>query len=166
MLEISAEALCLALTIYFESRSEPIAGRIAVAQVVLNRVENKHYPNTICGVTKQHSRISQTNKAGKNTYRKVCAFSWYCDGKSDKPTNRRAWVDAQRLAKYLLDEKNIVYDLTGGSLCYHAHYVSPVWGWRGGNTIVKVHGDHYFYQQCFSYPKEGHPYKDTFVAQS
>ena len=69
---IAAALVCLALNIYFEARNQPTSGQIAVAEVTLNRVASRNYPNTVCGVVKQ------SNKNG-------CAFSWYCDGKSDKP---------------------------------------------------------------------------------
>ena len=63
---------CLAEAIYFESRGEPLAGQIAVAEVVLNRVDDRRYPKTVCGVTKQGVG------GGRG-----CQFSYACDGRSD-----------------------------------------------------------------------------------
>ena len=72
---IETALLCLALNVYFEARSEPIAGKIAVAEVTLNRVASQDYPNTICEV------VLQENQNG-------CSFSWWCDKKSDVPAER------------------------------------------------------------------------------
>ena len=76
----ASEVKCLATAIYFEARGEPERGQIAVAQVVLNRLKNPAYPNTICAVVYQ-------NKNKRN----ACQFSFACDGIPDRITNRTAW---------------------------------------------------------------------------
>ena len=73
---------CIALAVYFEARSEPIAIQQMVADVVLNRVEDKRYPNDVCAVVWEPKQ-----------------FSWTHDGKSDIPRNRKAWVTAQAVAR-------------------------------------------------------------------
>ncbi|MDH5556258.1 MAG: cell wall hydrolase [Alphaproteobacteria bacterium] len=106
---------CLALNIYFEARSEPLDGKLAVGHVVLNRTADSHFPDKICEVVKQGG-AKRLNK---------CQFSWWCDGRSDRPRNPRAWEESQVLAR-------LVYwgystDPTGGALWYHADYVKPYW---------------------------------------
>ena len=78
---------CLAEGIYFEARGEPEAGQAAVAQVILNRVRNPAYPDTICGVVYQN----------KN-WRNRCQFSFACDGRSEVIAERSQWDDARRIA--------------------------------------------------------------------
>ena len=104
---IETTLLCLALNMYFEARSEPIAGQIAVAEVTLNRVASPHYPNTVCEV------VLQDNSEG-------CQFSWWCDGKSDTPTEPQAFQRSKALAKMMIksgiifftQKKPVAYDST------------------------------------------------------
>jgi spore germination cell wall hydrolase CwlJ-like protein len=128
------EMKCLAEAIYFEARGEPEQGRIAVAQVVLNRLKNPAYPNTICGVVYQNK-----NK------RHRCQFSFACDGIRDRITNKSAWVSAQALAKRVLDDdKHLYISDVGASTHYHATYVKPRWA-RKMTKKDKI-GRHIFYQ--------------------
>ncbi len=106
---------CLALTIYFEARGEPDMGRRAVGHVVMNRALDSRYPRWVCEVVRQ----------GGERPRYRCQFTWWCDGRSDRPTEDRAWRESQALAR-------AVYwgysdDPTRGALWYHAAYVRPVW---------------------------------------
>jgi len=79
-----SERLCLSLNVYHESRSDNLAGRISVADVVLNRVDSQHFPDTICGVV--HQAKTRVNWKGNVVpVRGMCHFSWYCDGLSDEP---------------------------------------------------------------------------------
>jgi len=97
-------------------------GQFAVAQVVMNRVEDHRYPNTICEVVKQ----GLTYKNGKVVLGK-CQFSWYCDGKSDEPNrDSKAWGNAIRHASIIMGE-SINLDVTDGATHYHASYVRPAW---------------------------------------
>jgi spore germination cell wall hydrolase CwlJ-like protein len=128
------EMKCLAEAIYFEARGEPEQGRIAVAQVVLNRLKNPAYPSTICGVVYQNK-----NK------RHRCQFSFACDGIRDRITNKSAWVEAQALAKRVLDdEKHLYIADVGATTNYHATYVKPRWA-RKMTKKDKI-GRHIFYQ--------------------
>ena len=125
------ELLCLAQNIYFESRSDNLAGQFAVADVVLNRVFDERYPNTICGVI-QEGPISQWHleKHGKKVpVRHKCQFSWYCDGKSDLPTDNDAWQKAQLIAYQITVHRQFL-GITEGSTHYHAYYVDPSWAKR------------------------------------
>jgi spore germination cell wall hydrolase CwlJ-like protein len=133
-----AEALmCLALNVYFEARSENMASQIAVSLVVMNRVEDHRFPNTVCGVVKQGLRYKNDKVVlGK------CQFSWYCDGKPDRPINKQAWFKAKQVASIVLDGSMI--DFTQGSTHYHAHYVYP--SWRKTKTKVTRIDSHIFYR--------------------
>ncbi|MCH8198148.1 MAG: cell wall hydrolase [Proteobacteria bacterium] len=130
---ISEEVKCLALTIYFESRGEPDAGKIAVGHVVMNRVNNPRFPGQVCKVVKQ----------GGEWRRNRCQFSWWCDGRSDKPKDRRAWGLSKELANTIY--AGMSEDPTEGALWYHADYVKPYWKnvFARGPKI----GRHIFYSQ-------------------
>ena len=132
------QAWCMAQNIYYEARSSNRADRIAVADVVLNRVKDTRYPNTICEVVKQGKK-----HADGSMKRNACQFSWYCDGKSDWPTNMDAWVDAQLIA-YNMMEYGQGRGLTEGSTHYHAKYVSPEWA--KDFTLIGRIGMHIFYR--------------------
>ncbi|MCU0894765.1 MAG: cell wall hydrolase, partial [Rhodospirillales bacterium] len=106
---------CLALNIYFEARSETHAGRKAVAAVTINRLQSPRFPKTICEVVRQ----------GGDEALHSCQFSWWCDGRSDKPREGRAWREAVKMAEQVL--RHGVKDPTRGALWYHADYVKPVW---------------------------------------
>ena len=108
-----SEIECLAKTIYFEARGEPDSGQRAVAAVVLNRVRNPAFPDTICEVVHQ---------GGEDT--RHCQFSWWCDGLSDEPRDQRAWTRAQRVARAMLLGAE---DPTHGALYFHSVRVRPYW---------------------------------------
>lgn len=128
-----SESDCLALNIYFEARSEPIEGQLSVALVTLNRVKSKDYPNSICEVVKQYKQ-----------------FSWYWDGKSDRPTEQLAWHQSQSMAKYLISHFNEFdgaiefMDVTNGSIWYYnPEIVIPYWHDDSMITTRRI-GNHLF----------------------
>jgi len=126
-----AEHKCLSLAIYFEARSESEIGRLAVARVILNRVNSPFYPDTICEVVYQN--------AGK---RDSCQFSFACNGKSDRPRRGRAWEQAKTLATRAIAGEGEVQAIATATH-YHADYVLPKWS--GAMTrLVKI-GRHIFY---------------------
>ena len=133
-----SERECLADNIYFEARNQGFAGWVAVAQVTLNRVRDDRFPNTICEVVKQ----GLTYESGF-PIRDKCQFSWYCDGKSDTPTERRAWLDSQLVAHKVVH--GYVKDNTKGSIYYHANYVKPFWSKYYKHTVTL--GSHIFYKE-------------------
>ena len=128
---------CLTENIYFEARSQGQAGWLAVAQVTLNRVQDKRFPNTICEVVKQGLTY-----ASGNPIRNKCQFSWYCDGKSDKPKNTKVYNEISELVNYISDYD--VIDITDGATHYHADYVRPSWAKTKTKTIEIE--DHIFYR--------------------
>ncbi len=123
---------CLAQAVYFEARSETIDGQLAVAQVVLNRVESRRYPSTICGVVFQNERL-----------RHRCQFSFACDGRSDTPHEARAWETAQRISTIAL--KHDWQDITDRATHYHADYANP--SWRRSMEQTAAFGRHLFYRE-------------------
>lgn len=126
-----AEKRCLAQAIYYEARSEPLSGWKAVADVVINRVNDRRYPSTVCGVVFQ------------GEYRRhKCQFSFACDGKSDRPKNRILWQRSQRVAAYMLMKRH-TKPTSLPATHYHADYVDPYWN-RDMLRLAKI-GRHIFY---------------------
>ena len=141
---IHEDEYCMALNIYHESRSENLAGKFAVADVVLNRVYDNRYPDSVCGVVKQAKLSPWWLDQGKEVpIRDQCQFSWYCDGKADDPNDGDAWRDSLLVAYQILKE-NKHRGLTEGATHYHANYINPYWApsFHQVGTI----GSHIFYR--------------------
>lgn len=129
---------CMAKNIYFEARSEPREGQIAVAFVTLNRVHSSEFPNTICGVVEQRTA-------------RVCQFSWLCEEKPSYIYRNNLltikqdplYNEIRDLAAYVYANYETLRDPTHGALFYHADYVNPRW-----NRLEKVNqiGRHIFYR--------------------
>jgi len=116
------ELECMTKNIYFEAALESTAGKLAVAQVTLNRVKSRHYPNTVCTVVKQGKHYESGFPV-----RDRCQFSWYCDGKHDTPSMGKMWGESQKVAIYVLENKELL-DITDGATHYHADYIeNPRW---------------------------------------
>jgi len=127
---------CLTDNIYFEARSQGFAGWVAVAQVTLNRVEDKRFPNTICEVVKQ----GLTYQSG-HPIKNKCQFSWYCDGKSDEIINTKIHEEISIMVNNYI---HFGFDITDGATHYHADYVLPSWAKTKTKTIEI--DDHIFYR--------------------
>lgn len=121
---------CLAEALYFEARGEPLRGQVAVAEVILNRVDAPGYPKTVCGVVRQ-------GQGGQ------CQFSYTCDGRSDAIRERAAFVKAGKVARLMLDGAPRV--LTGGATHFHTREVRPGWARRLPQTAMI--GRHLFYRE-------------------
>ena len=123
---------CMTQNVYYEAGSEPAEGKIAVAQVVMNRVASGAFPQDPCAV------IYQKNKVYEKT---VCQFSWYCQTPAiRKIIHNERWRESQDAAKMVLFEGfrlNSVKD----ALYYHADSIDPRWGKR---RVAKI-GNHIFY---------------------
>lgn len=126
---VMKEVECLARNIYFEAGGEPRAGKIAVAEVTMNRVHSKQYPRTVCGVV--HQKIRGT-----------CQFSWVCQGKNKVYRNSDAWQDSVRIAESILISKK-EYGIIGSAKHFHAVYVDP--NWAESKRMIKKIGQHIFY---------------------
>jgi hypothetical protein len=126
-----AEKDCLARAIYFEARSEPEAGQIAVAKVILNRVKSTRYPDTICGVVYEGAHRLNS-----------CQFSFACDGKKDIPRGAKEWAKAKQLASRAMSGDAYVR-VVSTATHYHADYVNPRWS-GAMKRLIKI-GRHIFY---------------------
>lgn len=122
---------CLTQAVYYEAALEPDEGQLAVAQVILNRVRDPNYPDSICGVVYQG--------ADRNT---GCQFTFTCDGALARPPMAWAWTRAEKVAERALAGE--VAKLVGSATHYHADYVRP-W-WAPSLTKVSQVGAHIFYR--------------------
>ena len=140
------ETYCMAQNVYYEARGESLKGKQAVGNVVLNRVNHKKYPNTVCGV------VYEAKLWNGKVIRDMCQFAWYCDGVKDEPQlyykaqprsgkviepNMRDWVTSVQVAIKLM-ERNVWYrDPTKGATHYYNHNIStPSWSTVYPVTIV------------------------------
>jgi hypothetical protein len=122
--------LCLTQAVYYEAGFEPIEGRRAVAQVVLNRMRHPAYPKSICGVVYQRDSTP------------VCQFSFVCDGSLLRAPAAGAWREAENVARAAL--AGYVESSVGSATHYHADYVAPRWA-PMLSKVAKL-GAHIFYR--------------------
>ena len=115
---------CMAQNIYFEAANQSFAGKLAVAHVVMNRVEDLQFPNEVCDVIYQ-AKTRVNWKGNEVPIRNQCQFSWYCDGKSDEPVDSKTWIKSLYIADLALTGQ--YPDITEGSLWYHADFIYPYW---------------------------------------
>lgn len=125
---------CLARNVYYEARGEPYAGKIAVAQVTVNRARSGKFPDDICAVVYQKTR-SVDNSV-------ICQFSWWCmPHVKSQPISRREYAESQRIARRVLIEGEELPQLRK-ALFFHASYISPGWN----RERVAHIGQHIFYR--------------------
>ena len=134
------DVMCMAKNIFFEAAVESTAGKLAVAQVTLNRVNSKNYPNTICDVV-----YEGRHHASGFPKRDQCQFSWYCDGRGDEPAESQLWKDSQDLAKYVILRQDDLIDITDGATHYHARYIDAP-RWAGQKRVTAKIDEHIFYR--------------------
>ena len=124
---------CLAMNIYREAGHENFEGKVAVAQVTMNRASHPSFPKDVCAVVFQKSVIMD---------RVICQFSWYCDtAHKARPVNPKAYDESMAVAKKVLLE-GFRLDVMKEALYYHANYVNPQWNLEKIGTI----GNHIFYR--------------------
>ena len=125
---------CLTEALYFEARGESIAGQMAVAEVILNRVDSVRYPDTVC------------DEINQGTGRRfACQFTYTCDGRPEEIGDEGAWHRLGHIARIMID--GAPRDLTGGATHYHAEWVNPRWASLYPQTAVI--GIHEFYRQQY-----------------
>jgi spore germination cell wall hydrolase CwlJ-like protein len=125
---------CLTRNIYWESATEPFEGKVAVAQVTINRVESGRFAPDICGVVYQKNVVYD---------KVVCQFSWFCDGSSKiRPIYPAHWKESEEVAKKVLLE-GFRLPSVKNALYFHADYVKPQWG----KPQVAKFGRHIFYAE-------------------
>ena len=128
---------CLAKNIYYEAGSESYEGKLAVAQVTLNRVNSGKFPSDICSVVYQ--------KTVDQNLRTICQFSWTCMVKELVNKNKYVWEESYMIAKRALTEP-VLHDTIAESnaLYFHAVYINPGWS---KTKVVKQIGNHIFYSK-------------------
>jgi len=119
-----AAAACLSLALYHEARGEPLLGQLMVARVIVNRMESKRWPSSMCGVITQDRQ-----------------FSFYRKDKTPKPRDETAWAKAQKLAVEIINDPDILPFSTSDH--YHNFNVRPVWR-RRLHKVVRI-GRHVFW---------------------
>ncbi|MEL6767755.1 MAG: cell wall hydrolase [Pseudomonadota bacterium] len=125
------EWACLAEGLYFEARGESIMGQIAVAEVILNRVDSRRYPDSVCAVLNQGAHRLN-----------ACQFSYNCDGQAETIGEKRAFEQVGRVAWLMLEGRPRT--LTGKATHYHATHVNPRWASKLVRT-ARI-GEHIFYR--------------------
>jgi spore germination cell wall hydrolase CwlJ-like protein len=143
------ELKCMSENIYFEGRAEPMMGKIAIGHVVMNRIEDGRFPNTICEVVHQgpvkeswKTRQHKDLPGEKRIYYPIknrCQFSWWCDGQKDIvwatymngeviESNMTAWRDSIHVALFIMNG-DYGKDPTHGAVFYlPSHIANPNWG--------------------------------------
>lgn len=131
--EVEKTLDCLAMNVYREAGHEPFEGKVAVAQVTLNRVNSNKFPRDVCAVVYQKTRFTE---------KVICQFSWYCDSKHrNRPVDIEAYEESYRVAKMVFLE-DFKLESIKDALYYHADYVDPNWKLK---RITKI-GTHIFYE--------------------
>lgn len=127
------ELNCLADNVYYEARNQPYVGKVAVAFVTINRVNDDSFENNICEVVKSRTK-------------RTCQFSWVCERVKPARTDfeKRAYKESQEVAYRVINNYNSMVDPTSGSIYFHATYVSPKWK-KQKQRIVRI-DDHIFYR--------------------
>ena len=120
---LDSELNCLAIGVYYESKGEPLAGQLAVAEVILNRTTSGRFPRSVCSVIKQRGQ-----------------FSFVRGGKLPTPPANAQWRKALAVAQ--VAQKDLWDSPVTNALYFHARYVSP--GWK--RARVGTVGNHVFYR--------------------
>ena len=124
--QLSDELHCLAGAVYFEARGEPLEGQLAVAQVIVNRAEDRRFPSSYCGVVYQRSQ-----------------FSFVKGGRMPKVrTGSAAWKRAEAIAR--IAHRGLWDSKAGDALFFHANYVRPRWSHR--KVALATIDTHVFYR--------------------
>ena len=142
------EVNCLAKNIYFEAGAESTAGKLAVANVTINRTMQEKFPNTICDVVQEGKHYYNARKKSHYPLRNRCQFSWYCDGKADNPRQGKFWESAQGLAVRVLTQsyEQSLIDITDGATHYHANWMEKYPKWSEEKIVVTTIDRHIFYR--------------------
>ena len=153
------DAACLTENMYHEARSDGYAGMYATTMVVMNRVNDWRYPDTICEVVKegpikeswktaQHKQLLEEDRVFYPV-RNKCQFSWYCDGRADTMHDEASLYVAKEIAHLVLSnyyETDVIVDITEGATHYHATSVMPYWVGSRDMAMVTQIGSHIFYR--------------------
>lgn len=124
------------MAVYFEARSEPVAGQIAVAEVIENRVQSARFPDDHCSV------VQQGRHWLKHPLKHQCHFTFWCDGKPETVLDLSAWTKALDVAARSVNGELV--EITGKATHYHTKAVNPYWSYHG--EITQAIGEHIFYK--------------------
>ena len=126
---------CLAEALYYEARGEGTEGEKAVAEVVLQRMRDRNYPHTICGVVYE----------GVQPHNRACQFSFACDGALRRPKEPTTWMRVRHLAEAIESGAVRLAGQTGHAIYYHKVGIEPAWA----ETMIKTTqiGNHIFYRR-------------------
>jgi N-acetylmuramoyl-L-alanine amidase len=127
--ELYNQYRCMKLALHYEARGEGTKGMMAVANVILNRVNSSRYPNDICSVVTQK-------------YKSTCQFSWYCDKQLTRKEPNISFK--ARFIAYEAVVNNSLKDITGGALLFHANTIEPYWA--STQKLTRQIGNHIFYR--------------------
>ena len=142
--DVNEEVECLAQNMYWESRNQSFRGLLAVGNVVMNRVTDSRFPNTVCEVVHQSVMIKSWKTGEYIPKRNRCQFSWYCDGKPERiPTADKQMYELVRSMAFKI-YTGWFDDITEGATHYHADYVYPEW--RQTKTKMITIDNHIFYK--------------------
>lgn len=130
-IDLAAEIHCMSEAIYYEARSETRSGQIAVAEVIQNRVKNKHFPNTVCGVVYEGSERSTG-----------CQFTFTCDGSMDRAPEGKGWDRSVDVANLVMSSGYT--PSTHWATHYHTTEVDPKWSKT--MRMTRQVGNHVFYR--------------------
>jgi N-acetylmuramoyl-L-alanine amidase len=129
--DLNESAHCMALALYWEAKTEGTNGMYGVGHVLLNRVNHTEFPSTVCEVMRHGGEKAP------------CQFSFWCDGKSDRPDQESgAWQLAKEISKDLVD--NPPTDTTNGALFFHVKDIEVPWSIKREKTTEI--GQHIFYR--------------------
>jgi spore germination cell wall hydrolase CwlJ-like protein len=133
--DLKKQLECLAINVYKEAGYESEEGQIAVAQVTLNRVEHREFPDTVCDVVYQKT---QNRSSGKT----ICQFSWHCDPvHRNRPIHEPSYQKSYQIAQQVLLD-GVKLESLEDALFYHGTYINPRWRFEKIETI----GLHVFYR--------------------
>ena len=122
--------------LYFEARDQDFIGKMAVGLVIRNRVNSPRYANTFKEVIHEKNWVPKHKKY-------VCAFSYYCDGRSDKMTDTDSMVQVETVARIILSNPQTVIDFTSGAdLYYNPSLAAPTWSRSQCVINIGMYGEH------------------------
>jgi spore germination cell wall hydrolase CwlJ-like protein len=131
--KVDSETMCLAKNIYYEAGAEHFRGKVAVAQVTVNRSEHEHFPKTICGVVQQRTQVGS---------KIICQFSWNCNPVNKIRYLSKAWQESLLIAKQVMTDDLRIEPLDA-ALYFHNTQVNPNWKLE---RVARI-GNHVFYSQ-------------------
>ena len=133
---LTKDVKCMAEAVYYEARDQSTMGQLAVAIIIRNRMNDDRWPSTACGV------VRDGRYWNGHPVKHQCQFSYWCDGKPERPAEKEAWRQALNIAR-LAYHHSIEIESLIGATHYHTIWVNPSWS-RKFRLSIQI-GDHRFY---------------------